>query len=299
MKTARGKIVSLTAIACIAAVTHCFALAPCAEAKPKLLHGAWQDVSDGYKVTWSGSDLRAIPESAPDKVVFSARDTFISEFTRDHARTDDCSETRDFQLLSLAGDYLSYQIHESAYCSGAAHPDGETRYVAINLHKGGVPAQLTDIFLAEDVYSALMNDKVVQKALEQSNVKPIDLPQLMRVLDGGITVEDSDHQSPQICCSLDSDLLSRFAFHHIVDADHVAIRIGLSGTGVCRERLTELGLILPMPQVLQTELNNANAGTNGILMKDSARLSKSIKTSMTFDTKNMPHKKVASHASND
>ncbi|HEY9717227.1 MAG TPA: hypothetical protein V6C69_07155 [Trichormus sp.] len=242
-----------------------------------------QYVSDGYRITWSASDLRAVPIKAPDRVIFSAKQVAKSYFARqleDHSR---CQQTREFRLLSLVGSIMSYADTTSGN-SQDQHPLGETDYIAINLRKGGMLAKLTDIFLPEDLYKALMGDKVIQKALEKTGAEPTDLAQLQDAFGSGLSVAIADPQKGEpLCFTINSEFLNRFAFHHI-DSDKVWVRIGLPGNEDCRGELTEIGITLPLPQSLQDELAAADQGNEGILMKDTDRRAKVIHTVFSCDS---------------
>jgi hypothetical protein len=203
-----------------------------------------------------------------------------------------CSESREFDLLSMIGPIMSYEDRRQGSCTDSAHPYGETRMMAINLKKGGLPAKLTDIFFPEDIYKALINDKVVQKALDQIGSQPADLDQMLRAFGDGVdvTIEGTSHSEP-LCFNISRDLLSHFAFHHI-DKEKVWIRIGLPGTPVCRYALTELGITLPLPQVLEEEMEAADQNKAGMLMKDSESRAKSIHTVVALDS-SKPTKRAA------
>ncbi|HEY9776211.1 MAG TPA: hypothetical protein V6C81_20785 [Planktothrix sp.] len=265
---------------------------------PALAHtggsgSSWRSTSGGYKVTWTHSDLRAVPLSAPDKIVFSAKRLAREEFTRDQdAKNHLATETRSFDLLSLTGTIMSYEDRRQGNILDS-HPYGETKIVAINLKRGGLPAKLTDIFFPEDVFNALINDKVIQKALEQVGSQPTDLDQLLRAFGDGVEVETeaTGHSGP-LCFKISRDFLTQFAFHHI-DKDKVWVRIGLSGTPKCRYECTELGITLPVPQMLQLELEAADSGKSGMLMKDSETHAKLINTTVALDA-SKPPKRTAS-----
>ena len=195
-----------------------------------------------------------------------------------------CKETDDSKLLSMVGPFLSYEFHSSGHCRRAAHPFGETSWHAVDLRRmnrdfalgtGVGPAEalkLTDLFKSEDIHSALIKDSVVQKALasigvEPSQVKTLDA--LMREIGRGIVysdpAEDSAKNKNPLCFSMGKDILSNFAFHHL-EGERVAVRIGLSGTGVCRENLTQIGILLPVSEELKKALQDAASSKGGFLM---------------------------------
>jgi hypothetical protein len=242
-----------------------------------------QYVSDGYRVTWSAFDLRAVPIKAPDRVIFSAKQVAKSYFARQLEDHSHCQQTREFRLLSLVGSIMSYADTTSKN-SQDQHLSSETDYIAINLRKGGMLAKLTDIFLPEDLYKALMGDKVIQKALEKTGAQPADLAQLQDAFASGVSVSTADPQKGEpLCFTIGEDFLNRFAFHHI-DSDKVWVRIGLTGNADCSSELTEIGITLPLPQSLQDELASADQGAEGILMKDTDRRARVIHTVFSCDS---------------
>src|SRR2546423_8529618 len=159
------------------------------------------------------------------------------------------------------------------FCEQAAHPGGETRFVAVDLSKPagvrrgsdetllpGNVAKLTDYFPAGEIHKALMADPIMQKAL--AGKRPRTLAELLKLIGEAFPTVAEDEKS---CYMLDTDLLTRFAFHH-VEGNKVAVRLGLSGAGVCRYNLTQVGLLLPIPAALQQALAQAEAGSEGFLM---------------------------------
>jgi hypothetical protein len=82
-----------------------------------------------------------------------------------------------YGLLSAVGSYLSLQ--EGVYCDcGGAHPTAVKRFRAIQLDSGAhglpSPASLTSIFPQRAVFTALMADSIVAKALG-ADTKPESL----------------------------------------------------------------------------------------------------------------------------
>jgi hypothetical protein len=198
-----------------------------------------------------------------------------------------CKERDDSKLLSMVGPILSFEEHSTGDCTREAHPDGKTSWHAVDLRRfdpdfalgngvdAGKPAKLTDYFPADSVRDALLKDSVVQKALSTINVQARDiksLDELMSYIGTGLVYSDdanSDTSSTRnpLCFSMEKDLLSNFAFDHI-EGNKVAVRIGLSGAGTCRENLTQIGILLPIPPALKNALGDANSGKGGFLMKD-------------------------------
>ncbi len=199
-----------------------------------------------------------------------------------------CNETDDTKLLSMVGPILSYEFHSSGECSRAAHPFGQTSWHAVDLRRQnpdfaygndyqlGEPAKLTDFFRKEDLHAALIKDKVVQKALSSIGVKPSavkSLDELIKAVGSGIPyVDDANQESSSknsaLCFNLNKDMLSNFAFDHIINGNKIAVRIGLSGTGVCRENLTQIGILLPIPSSFRQAAADASSRKAGFLMEN-------------------------------
>jgi hypothetical protein len=179
-----------------------------------------------------------------------------------------CQADLNFQQLSLVGSIMSFRKDVDQSCQREAHPSQLSEFNTIELTNGNA-AQLTDYFRAEDIYEALMADRVVQKALGSVNAKPGNLNQLLHTLSrGGIQyIEEPSDTSKALCFSMNDDLLFHFAFDHL-EGDKVAVRIGLPGTGVCRANLTQVGILLPVPAELKEAFKVADKGSGGFLMKD-------------------------------
>ena len=79
--------------------------------------------------------------------------------------------------------------------------------------------------------------------------------------------------------------LSNFAFYS-VQGNNVAVRISLSHAGeVCRGQMTQLGILLPIPESMKAAVAAASAGKSGLLMQRAAREFEGQQTTFTFATK--------------
>lgn len=166
-----------------------------------------------------------------------------------------------WSLLSVVGPLVSVERHASGYVQGAAHPYAYAAIDAYDMKRGGKPANLLDYFAPADVHRALLGDKLVQTAL--AGRKPADLRALIAAIAG--------YQSEDCTWGFGSDLMSRFAFHH-VRGDQVAVRFGLShGCEVARGGLTILAVYLPVPAALKADLAAAAAGRQGFLVPRAPR----------------------------
>jgi hypothetical protein len=175
-------------------------------------------------------------------------------FRRERAAAGDADAgcMREIKVTPVAWLMPLLSLREELYqsCPRAAHPGGETRLttlaVDLNEHSLGSPRPvvLTELYDAAVVSEALRRDPLVEKALQGKDV-PAELGALVRALAETPPVLDGKH-----CYSFPEDLLSRFAFHHR-EGSNVAVRLGLPGAGPCRYELTELGLLLPIPAILE------------------------------------------------
>jgi hypothetical protein len=66
--------------------------------------------------------------------------------------------------------------------------------------------------------------------------------------------------------------MTSFAFYELKDRAQVAIRVGLVNSCIVGDEFKQLGLLLPVPHALETDLKAAATGRQGFLMKDSRRL---------------------------
>jgi hypothetical protein len=276
----------------------------------------WTGQSNGFLITWTTADIRAV--SAKDGgLVFSAaqfaREDFQAseaETRKDNARlnreskrngappleANPCTVEREIILLSVVGSILTFRDHFYEGCEREAHPAGNIRYTAIDLSKPGRTlypidyfvdttkpskvVQLTDLFADREILTALTADALITKALKDRGGYP---PRKLSALLPPI-LEPIIGETNRGCHEISGDLLTRFAFHH-VEGKSVAVRLGLSGCGVCRECLTEIGILLPIPDSLSEPLALAEAGKEGFLLKDMKKISQGRQTKFVFRSK--------------
>jgi hypothetical protein len=147
-----------------------------------------------------------------------------------------------------------------------AHPAGETRLLTLEVDENGrEPARakllsLTDLFDEPALLRQLRKEPRIKRALRRVE-KPTSLGDLVRVLG------ETEPALGQECYSFPDDLLRRFSFDHFV-GEHLAVHIGLNGTGICREELTELEVFLTPPASLLGALHEARDGRAGFFAID-------------------------------
>jgi hypothetical protein len=245
----------------------------------------WVGRIGGMTIRWSTSDIIVHPSDNTKEVRFSAKSLAQKdlEATLNMAREPSGTENRlalyerDFTMLSAVGSILSFQDHYFISFRHEAHPAGETRFTAIDLAKSGDVVKLTEFFSEPVILHALLADPLIKEALRSAGHP--DTPKTLNEL--------IERVSPGVfgfggfCYSISDDLLTRFAFHHI-EGNNVAVRIGLSGGGPCREALTQLGLLLPIPDSLKGALALAESGEEGFLMKDQKKIAHNQKATFKF-----------------
>ncbi len=112
--------------------------------------------------------------------------------------------------------------------------------------------------------------------VDNSIPTPSSLPDLLKAL------EFKSVQVGECGYFFDDDLLNNFAFYSVQD-DKVAVRISLSHAAeVCRGQITQIGLLLTIPESLKAQLHQAQNRKAGFLMKDAAKLTHDAITTYKF-----------------
>jgi hypothetical protein len=139
---------------------------------------------------------------------------------------------------------------------------------------------LNRLFPEEFILAALKADKLVSTALKELQAPPPpNLSTLVAALKfQPVKVGDCSY-------TFGENFLTHFALYD-VNADKVAVRIGLSHDAeVCRGQLTQIGILLPIPETLKADLAAAKAKAAGFLMIDYPKLTKGRETVFHFSTK--------------
>jgi len=262
----------------------------------------WSGRSGGFDIRWSLYDIIFSSTSSPDGGTLSVSSIskknhaqeiawVKKEFGKDNRLVD---YQRDFSILSVVGSIVTIEEHFFASLALEAHPWGESRFTTldlsrpgginyrnvsqdlnINLSKPGKVAKLTDYFNESDILKGLLADPVIKEFIKNTGLNPRTLKALVKSMSGQFMI------SERYCCSMADDLLTRFAFHHI-EGDRVAVKIGISGAGPCRESNTRIGLLLPIPESLRNALKLAEVKEEGFLMKDLKMVSGDRKTKFRY-----------------
>ena len=246
----------------------------------------WSGKSDGFTICWRTSDLIV---KRGDKEVYSARKDL--EATGQIIASDSiCRGVHTVKLLSIVGPFLSmrYSCHTDFLnpdgTPATAHPSGSDLYVTMDMRRSIKPIadaykrsaaeintlakpELTDLFPKNTVIDALKRDDLFSNSLQPFH----DLPTLRKTLE----------QFPQLtegCGTFNPSILNAFYFHH-KEGKKVAVRIGIPGSGPCRNNITEAGILLPVTDAIKSELDSADRGKSGILGKGLTALRNAVTTS--------------------
>jgi hypothetical protein len=235
--------------------------APTASAKPRSSPSSiWTGESGGVRIDWTTDAIAVEP---PD-----GRAVQLIERPK---KEEGCEGEKTVRLLSVVGSIVSYEEFEGTSCEGAAHPSSITLYAAVDAAHAGKTVRLTDLFADADVLRALLADAVVKRHA------PKTPPKTTEALVKALSSENTECEY-----AFGPDLLNRFAFHH-VEGQKVAVRIGLShGCEAARGKLTQLGILLPIPPALAGSLERASMRSQGFLMSDQAAVSGGKETRFRF-----------------
>ena len=234
-------------------------IAPEARAKSIAMAQAtlYDGVSAGHAITLDRGDLR-FGRVAAARPMVSFRQAWLRELGEPSG--EDEQHDVSWKLLSVVGPLVSVETTADGFVTGAAHPYGYATITAYDVRRGGKPAKLTDYFAPRDILGALLGDGLVRKALgnRPAAAQPRTLEALLAVL--------ADYQSDDCRYAFGTDLLSRFAFHHVAGG-RVAVRFGLShGCEVAHGNLTIMAIYLPIPAALRSDLAAAQTRRAGFLV---------------------------------
>jgi hypothetical protein len=219
--------------------------------------------SGGYQVTWTAKDITAEPTGggAPYSWKNSLEDA-TEAGTGPIPAEGNAKAT--VKMRSLVGAYMALETRATGYVPGTPHDWANAGLSTIDLRTRQA-VKLTDLFAKKDLYKALMADKVVLKTLGAA--RPKDFDALMDALDLKSSPDGKFMFSKH-------DFLTNFALHH-ADGKQVGVRVGLpSGDELHHGDLTELGLLLPVPKALATDIAAAQSGKAGAFTPELAKRSK-------------------------
>lgn len=269
----------------------------------------WEGFSSGFHIVWSSNDLMATKTDELGTNVFSLADELRRSFDLEEAAryeedarmavvrkergesplsANPCVREIRITILSIVGSIVSIREKTATTFQMEAHPVEETRFASIDLAKlpqrraligpDLSPVQLMDIFPSQEVFEALYNDTLIRKAIEVTRNSPKTLDQLLSTLSSSPPVIEEN-----LCYMFPEDLVTRFAFHHL-ERGKVAVRLGLPGAAVCRDNLTQINILLPIPKALAEVLALAASGKEGYLMNKAEITPKAHETTIIFQS---------------
>jgi hypothetical protein len=236
----------------------------------------WRGRSGGFDITWSEDDVtaRRVSDGAP---VLSLKRRFEKEW--DGPRGEDENEVRDvyqaFRVLSVVGSVIS--LEEAWYCDcGGAHPIAYAGFVAYDLAGSTLDApdtaSVTRLVDEAPLLRALSADRVIRAALDSVGVREVGSMAALLDTAQWIGVEVDTPIEQDCWFSMGNGFPGHFALHH-VEGDQVAVRFSLShDVEICRGRMVQVGVLVPVPARLRSDLAAAEGRTAGFLMSDARRL---------------------------
>ncbi len=230
------------------------------DASPSATAPIWSGESGGVRIEWTANGI----------FLAAAEGGKVDLFDRSKSEPG-CDGEQSDRLLSVVGSLVSYEEFVGTTCEQAAHPSAVTLYVAVDAGHRDKKPSLTDFFADADLVRALSADPLVRRHL------PKNPPHT-----SGAFVKALTESQTECEYAFDPDMLSRFAFHH-VEGGQVSVRIGLShGCELARGKLTQLGILLPVPAKLKDALERASTRAEGFLMRDAQAIGRGKQTSFRF-----------------
>ena len=223
----------------------------------------WNGQSGGFDFRWTTNDIQVRPESDSTTLLYSASRVFQKNFGKIHSRPGYVLQYA--RIVSLVGCLMSVETYTEGFTEGAAHPFSHSRYTTIDMRHPNRTASLADYFSPNDIYKALLHDKIIRAHLKDDPPAATLDALIQQLAEHNIDSKSCEH-------GFESDLLTRFAFYD-VQGDSVAVRLGLSNVyGVCRGSLAQLGIWLPIPDSLKQDLSDVVSHGAGFVMKERAIL---------------------------
>lgn len=224
----------------------------------------WSGSSGGYRWTWNEKDITAQP-TGRGRAFSLKRHLFPKGFGKGELEGM-TAFTATAKPLSVVGSLLC--IREDHYWEGGAHPSGSISYAAVDVAHPKRKLQLTDLFPDAQVRDALWADKIVHKTLEDAGVKR--KPATGKALEKALAIKYFGGEEGQTYC-FTTDFLSQFSFHHL-EGDRVAVRLCVPwGSEIYRFQSTEIGILLPIPPALRSQMQAAADGKAGFLTRQYAK----------------------------
>jgi hypothetical protein len=224
----------------------------------------WSGASGGYRWIWTEKDITAQPASG-GRAFSLKRQIFPKGYGKGELEGM-TSFTATAKPLSVVGSLLC--IREDHYWEGGAHPSGSISYAAVDIAHPKRKLKLTDFFPDAQVRDALWADKIIHKTLADAGVKR--KPATAFALQKALATKYFGGEEGQTYC-FTVDFLSQFSFHHL-EGNRVAVRLCVPwGAEIYRFQSTEIGILLPVPAALRSQIQAAADGKAGFLARQYAK----------------------------
>lgn len=216
-----------------------------------------QDLDGHTRIVKTADDLRIDKEGS---IIFSAWQQGGNRYLKNTSikeRKDSCYERSgmDFSVISVVGPLIFIDSNEWIGKDGGVLWPGNERKV-IDTTRPEQQITLLDYFHEGDVLNALRADKIVRRAAEKCSIELdniITLDALFKRFDDN-GLKQCPIELPDCSVRFNQNILQQFDFHHLSSAK-VAVRLLMQGYGSCDS--AELGLYLPIPQVLKSDLERS------------------------------------------
>ncbi|HEX2658993.1 MAG TPA: hypothetical protein VHU40_12005 [Polyangia bacterium] len=238
----------------------------------------WQGEAHGVVLRASAGDV-TLARAGGTAPFFSYRAFHEEAFRREltEARGDGpasdvagCTRKVVASPVAWTGSSLTFRETVETSCPREAHPAGESRFRTFVIAEATTTARpmsakdATAWFDERAFFAALGKDALVKRAMAGVSPPPRTLDALVSALAETAPVVEGEGKA---CYAFPDDLPTRVVPDHL-EKDKLAVRVALPGTAVCRDHLTELGLLVPMARAASVGLRDAGAGKAGFLRRN-------------------------------
>lgn len=235
---------------------------------PKASPLTWKVTGTDVTFEMSSKDLRALRDG---KEVFgfqSRKKGFLANLVTDDPQdipegapdTSDWEAAQSYTVLSVVGPWVSYEDNSGGFTGGALYANRIYVTEDVTKDKDRSAFNLLDVFPEKEVLEALKADEFVKQHVDDEEA--FKNSRTVEAMLGSL-VPGHD------CVGFQIDNVKRsVAFHH-VEGNKVAVRISFGyERPVCRGKMFEVGVLLPIPESLRPALERARTRQEGFLMKD-------------------------------
>jgi len=220
----------------------------------------WQGHSGDVEVRWTSRDVYTKSGRGDFAPLFKGG--FMAGVTAEPG----CRIDGELKILSLVGNYLTYEKSFEKNCTGRVEPLRTVYRGVVRVGRTRHAAKLTDLYDEQLLSRTLMAHPIVRRSLEKTRELVVNrsLASLMRSLSHFVIVYDVDDYECR--ASLDQ-VLNGFAFERL-SAEGVSIRLflELDGSRSCQMNPLEVSVTLPLPEKLKRAITLAEARAEGFLV---------------------------------